>query len=89
VNAWIGLAPTGFEADFLWRAERLIAETDGGGSHGTSHAFVHDRVRDQRLMVAGFRVVRFPWQQVFDEPRTVEATVRELLYASMSPRRIA
>jgi hypothetical protein len=89
VNAWIGLDPTGYEADFLWRAEGLIAEVDGGASHGTSHAFISDRVRDQRLMLAGFRVVRFPWQQVFDEPETVAATVRELLYASMSPRRIA
>jgi hypothetical protein len=89
VNAWIALDPTGYEADFLWRAEGLIAEVDGGASHGTSHAFISDRVRDQRLMLAGFRVVRFPWQQVFDEPETVAATVRELLYASMSPRRIA
>ncbi|MEY2442753.1 MAG: hypothetical protein QOJ46_2179 [bacterium] len=89
VNVWIPLEPTGYEADFLWREQGLIAETDGGTSHGTSRAFVRDRVRDQRLMLAGFRVVRFPWQQVFDEPRTVEATVRELLYASISPRRIA
>ena len=89
VNAWIPLEPTGYEADFLWRAQRLIAETDGGAAHTTSRAFEHDRRRDQRLMLAGFRVVRFPWQQVFDEPRSVEATVRELLYASISPRRIA
>ena len=67
----------------------LIAEVDGGTSHGTSRSFVHDRRRDQRLMLAGFRVVRFPWQQVFDEPASVEATVRELLYASIRPRRIA
>ena len=89
VNARIGLEPTGYDADFLWRAERLIAEVDGGASHGTSRAFVNDRVRDQRLTLAGFQVVRFPWQQVFDEPETVGATVRTLLYASMSPRRIA
>jgi very-short-patch-repair endonuclease len=89
VNAWIALAPTGYEADFLWREQRLIAEVDGGASHRTGRAFVHDRRRDQRLMLAGFRVVRFPWQQVFYEAETVEATVRELLYASMSPRRIA
>ena len=40
-------------------------------------------------MLAGFRVVRFPWQQVFDEPASVGTTVRELLYASIRPRRIA
>ncbi len=89
VNVWIALEPTGYEADFLWRAERLIAETDGGGAHTTRSAFETDRRRDQRLMVAGYRVVRFPWQQVFAEPDTVEATLRALLYASIRPRRIA
>jgi Transcriptional regulator, AbiEi antitoxin/Protein of unknown function (DUF559) len=79
VNVWIGLAPTGYEADFLWRSAGLIAEADGGAPHDTSRAFVHDRRRDQRLMLAGFRVVRFPWQQVFDEPATVAATVAGLL----------
>ena len=89
VNVWIALKPTGYEADFLWREWGLIAEVDGGTSHGTSRSFVHDRRRDQRLMLAGFRVVRFPWQQVFDEPASVETTVRDLLYASIRPRRIA
>ncbi len=89
VNVWIAVEPNGYEADFLWRDQGLIAEVDGGSSHGTSRAFVEDRVRDQRLTVAGYRVVRFPWQQVFYEPETVAPTVRELLYASINPRRIA
>lgn len=79
VNAWIPLEPTGYEADFLWRSFGLIAETDGGSAHTTRHAFEHDRKRDQRLAVAGWRVVRFPWMQVFDDPRSVEATLRGLL----------
>ncbi len=79
VNAWIALEPTGYEADFFWRSHRLIAETDGGTTHTTRHAFQHDRRRDQRLTLAGYRVVRFPWQQVFDEPSSVEATIRGLL----------
>lgn len=89
VNAWIPLEPTGYEADFLWREHHLVAETDGGTTHTTRQAFVHDRKRDQRLMLAGFQVVRFPWQQVLYEPETVAPVVRDLLYASMSPRRIA
>jgi very-short-patch-repair endonuclease len=79
VNVWIALEPTGYEADFLWREQRFIAEVDGGSAHTTRRAFVHDRRRDQRLMLAGYSVVRFPWQQVFDEPGSVEATLRELL----------
>jgi predicted transcriptional regulator of viral defense system len=79
VNVWIAIEPTGYEADFLWRSHRLIAETDGGTAHMTRHAFQHDRRRDQRLTLAGYRVVRFPWQQVFDEPGSVELTIRGLL----------
>ena len=79
VNAWIGLEPTGYEADFLWRAQRFISETDGGRAHTTRRGFENDRRRDQRLMLAGWRIVRFTFSQVFDEPRSVEATLRELL----------
>jgi hypothetical protein len=79
VNAWIALEPTGYEADFLWREHRLIAETDGRDAHTTSKAFEHDRRRDQRLMLAGYRVVRFPRRQVFEDPASVLATLRGLL----------
>ena len=90
VNAHIAIEPIGYDADFLWREHDLIAETDGRATHTTNRAFEHDRKRDQRLMLAGFRVVRFPWQQVMYEPSTVEHTVRALLsQASISPRRIA
>ena len=79
VNVWIALEPTGYEADFLWRAAGLIAETDGRDVHTTRRAFEHDRHRDQRLMRAGYRVVRFTRRQVFEEPFDVRATLRALM----------
>ena len=79
VNAWIASEPTGYEADFLWRPQRLIAEADGRDPHTTRRAFEHDRVRDQRLMLAGYRVVRFPRRQVLEDPAGVAATMRALL----------
>ena len=82
VNAWIGLEPTGYEPDFLWRRERLVAESDGRETHLTRRAFERDRRRDQRLMLAGWRVVRFTWDQVVDEPAVVAATLRGLLSES-------
>lgn len=82
VNAWIALEPTGYEPDFLWRRERLVAESDGRQTHLTRRAFEGDRRRDQRLMLAGWRVVRFTWDQVFDEPAVVAATLRGLLTQS-------
>ncbi|MDQ3647891.1 MAG: endonuclease domain-containing protein [Actinomycetota bacterium] len=66
--------------DFLWRDARLIVETDGAGSHRTRYAFEEDRARDVRLTVAGYRVLRFTYRHVNEEPAAVVAAVRALLY---------
>ena len=79
VNAWIALGPTGYEADFLWRRQGLIAEADGRDVHTTKRAFEHDRRRDQALMLAGYRVVRFPRSQILADRAGVAATLRALL----------
>jgi very-short-patch-repair endonuclease len=80
VNAWIALGDgIAYKADFLWRSHRLIAETDGRDVHTTRKAFEHDRLRDQRLTLAGFTVVRFTWRQLLSEPRSVAEALRTLL----------
>lgn len=78
-NAWLALGPDGVEADFVWRRQRLVVETDGRIVHSTRQAFERDRRRDQRLMLAGWRVVRFTWREVVGEPGVVAETVRALL----------
>jgi very-short-patch-repair endonuclease len=70
-----------FIVDFLWRAEQLIAEVDGWGAHRGRSAFEADRMRDNRLRVLGFKVVRFTWQQVTGESNLVAFTIRSLLSA--------
>ncbi len=80
VNAWIAFPHAGgAEADFLWRARRLVVEVDGRDVHTTRRAFESDRRRDQRLATLGYRVVRFTWRQVTFEPDQVAATLRALL----------
>lgn len=80
VNEWIAFPDGGgAEADFVYRAQWLIVETDGRDAHAARKAFKSDRIRDQRLMLLGWRVVRFPWQQVMFEPAGVAATLRGLL----------
>jgi very-short-patch-repair endonuclease len=80
VNAWISLDHgVTYKADFLWQAERLVVETDSRGFHGHRAAFEHDRLRDQRLTLAGFTVLRFTWRQVTREPGRVAQTVARLL----------
>jgi very-short-patch-repair endonuclease len=80
VNAWIALGAGVFHpVDFLWRAERLTVETDGHAFHSHRAAFESDRLRDQRLMVAGFTVLRFTWRQLAHEPGRVADTLRAVL----------
>jgi very-short-patch-repair endonuclease len=80
VNAWIALEDgIAYQADFLWRAERLILETDGRDVHTTRRAFEHDRLRDQRLTRAGFTVVRFTWRQVTRDADRVLQSTQDLL----------
>jgi hypothetical protein len=66
VNQWVdlgdGLAP--IKADFLWRAQRVIVETDGARTHGTRQARERDPRRDQRAVLAGWTPIRTTWRQV-------------------------
>jgi hypothetical protein len=79
VNVWIAIdGGIAYKADFLWRAERLVVETDGWGSHGTRRAFEDDRRRDRRLRLAGWDVVRFTWRDVEREPEEVTTTLAQL-----------
>jgi predicted transcriptional regulator of viral defense system len=78
-NAWMDLDGAAIEVDFIWPAHGLIAETDGYTTHGTRRAFERDRQRDQRLLLAGWRVVRFTWRQITQEPARVADTLQALL----------
>ena len=82
-NVWIAFPDGGgAEADFVYRDHALVVEVDGRDPHTTRKAFNADRRRDQRLMLLGWRVVRFSWQQVTFEPAYVAATLRGLLNAT-------
>lgn len=73
------------EVDFLWRRERLAVETDAFGTHGTRQSFERDRIRDQRLRLAGYDPVRFTSRQIAREPDRTMATLRELLARARVP----
>ncbi len=69
----------GFEVDFLWRAQRLIVETDGYDAHRGSVAFEEDHRRDVRLIALGYFVLRFTYRQVMSEAADVAAVIRQRL----------
>ena len=63
----------GMEVDLHWPDLKLIVEIDGYGTHGHQRAFETDRVRDQRLLVAGWRVARVTnWQMTELRAETAE-----------------
>jgi very-short-patch-repair endonuclease len=65
----------------LWRREKLVLEADGRHVHGSRRAFEQDRRRDQRLMLAGYRVMRCTWRQITNEADMVAESVSKLLAA--------
>jgi len=72
----------GYVLDFVSLERRLIVEVDGG-QHGDSE---QDRVRDRRLVSAGFRVLRFWNNQVLEQTDAVVETIwRELVESNPSP----
>jgi very-short-patch-repair endonuclease/predicted transcriptional regulator of viral defense system len=80
VNEWIALDDnTGYEADFLWPAARLIVEVDGRAHHARRGAFAHDRERDRRLALAGYETRRYAAAELTSRPELVIAEIRAFL----------
>jgi very-short-patch-repair endonuclease len=88
VNVSLGVGDGYLKPDFLWRDDGLIVEADSRRFHDTQSAFQHDRRREQRLQLAGWRVSRCTWEQVEREPRRLAETILGLL-AQSTPRRRA
>ena len=70
-----------YTVDFLWRAERLIVETDGYIYHRGRQAFRDDRDKDVELELLGFRVIRFDDTRIEEDPAGIAEAV-----ATFSPR---
>ena len=65
--------------DFAYPDVRLAIEVDGFGVHGTPRAMAKDFVRQNGLVPYGWRVLRFTWRQVTQEPEMVAAAIRAAL----------
>jgi hypothetical protein len=87
VNEWVDLgdgeAP--IWADFVWRPQRVIVETDGRAVHGTRQARERDPRRDQRALLAGWQPLRATWRQVMRRPDELERMLPRLV-GSRAPR---
>jgi hypothetical protein len=75
VNVSIGR----YRVDFLWRAARLVIETDGYVYHRGRQAMRDDNDRDLELELRGLRVVRIDDSRIADDPEGVASAVLGLL----------
>ncbi len=82
VAVWIATSEGRLKADFLWRVQSLVVETDGYAFHGHRRAFERDHRRDVLLQLAGWKVRRFTWSQITANAPLVAATVRAALAAA-------
>ncbi|WCB94820.1 hypothetical protein DSM104299_03559 [Baekduia alba] len=74
----------GVLVDFHWPGTDLVVETDGFTYHRMPTAFENDRDRDQVLLLAGYRVARFTYNQVTRQRHRTAQRLRALLLASRS-----
>lgn len=69
----------GYEVDALWPAQRLVVELDGYAFHHDRDSFERDRVRDEALQLAGYRVVRVTHRRLVEDPDSIVGSIRSLL----------
>ena len=74
----------GFTVDFVWPNAKLIVETDGFTYHSMPTVFESDRDRDQQLMLAGYRVARFTYNQLTRHRKRSAQRLGQLLTESGS-----
>jgi predicted transcriptional regulator of viral defense system len=56
------------EVDLCYAAARLVIEVDGLAFHRGPAAAQRDRAGDRRLVLAGWRVIRFTWRDLMEHP---------------------
>ena len=80
-NAFVMLDDGGppIKADFVWREQRVIVEADSKKWHNTRQRFEQDRVRDQRLTAAGWKIIRTTWRQMTQRPHELRPLLLRLL----------
>jgi hypothetical protein len=67
--------------DFLWRAQKVIAEADGLVKYNDRKDLLNERERDHQLREAGYIAVHFTWRELFRTPEEVIARIRHALGA--------
>lgn len=75
----------GYELDLAFPEHRLAIEVDGWAWHQDAHTFRRDRQRQNALVLAGWTVLRFTWDDLTQRPDDVIAEVRKAIMKRWRP----
>ena len=78
-NALVRVFGFTYYPDLLFERSRLVVEFDGYAVHGTPEAFEADRIRQNRLVLAGYRVLRYTWKRLQEDREGLLAEIRAAL----------
>ena len=74
--------------DAIWHEQRVIVELDGFEFHKLPRDLRNDNARNRKLVLAGYRLIRFVWDDLVSDPNGAAATVDALLAGpAVAPRR--
>ena len=73
------LKSTNGRVDIAYVDDRLIVEGDSQRWHGTPETFQADRHRDNLAQLAGWRILRFTWEDITRRPSYVVDSIRRAL----------
>lgn len=84
ITGWVPQLPVviggqRFYLDIAFPADRLAIEVDGYEYHRAGTRFQTDRTRQNALIAAGWRILRFTWADIEDRPEYVVGRIAQLL----------
>ena len=87
-NAFVVLDDGGppIKADFVWRDQRVVVEADSRKWHTSRQRLEQDRLRDQRLVAAGWTIIRTTWRQMTRRPDELRPLLVRLLLPAPGSR---
>jgi very-short-patch-repair endonuclease len=74
--------------DIVFHAARLVVEIDGWAYHSDPDRFQRDRSRQNRLVAAGWTVLRFTWADLRNRPDEFVAAIRTALKIAVSRQEV-
>jgi hypothetical protein len=72
--------------DVVFEEARVVVEVDGWAYHIGPKRFQRDRARQNRLVAAGWTVLRFTWRDLTERPEHVVATIASILAGQVEGR---